>query len=161
MYGWKEGAPHYFCKDFTETTVQEIENIANGKTSLTKMNKEELKDIIKRLTAELGRGTTVVEFDKPNASSLHPTMKPIELVAHFIENSSIKGDLVIDFFGGSGSTLIASELTGRRCNTMELDERYAQVIVQRWCDFTGIDTITINGNKVSWSKYKGDRDEEE
>ena len=70
-------------------------------------------------------------------SDEHPTMKPIELVARAIGNSSNKGDIVLDLFGGSGSTLIACEQTGRKCRMMELDPRYCDVIVDRWQKFTG------------------------
>lgn len=65
------------------------------------------------------------------------TMKPIELVARAIRNSSDKGDIVLDQFGGSGSTLIACEQTGRRCRMMELDPHYCDVIVKRWETLTG------------------------
>lgn len=81
--------------------------------------------------------STVLEFDKPTANSEHPTMKPIPLIAYQIENSSKKGDLVLDMFGGSGSTLIACEKLGRRCVTMELDPHYCDVIITRWEEMTG------------------------
>jgi hypothetical protein len=67
----------------------------------------------------------------------HPTQKPVELAIRAIDNSSKPGDLVVDFFGGSGSTLIGAEMTGRRCNTTELDPRYCDVIVNRYVRFTG------------------------
>ena len=81
--------------------------------------------------------TTVLEFDKPRSSKLHPTMKPVALVAHLMENSSASGDCVADIFGGSGTTLIAAEQLGRRCRMMELDPHYCDVIIKRWEDFTG------------------------
>jgi DNA modification methylase len=76
-------------------------------------------------------------IDRPKRSDEHPTMKPIELVARSIKNSSRKDDLVIDFFGGSGTTLIAAEQTGRRCNMIELDPKYCDVIRTRWETLTG------------------------
>lgn len=76
--------------------------------------------------------TTVWNIDRPSRNAEHPTMKPIALCAKAIQNSSKRGGLVIDFFGGSGSTLIASEETGRTCNTMELDPRYVDVIRKRY-----------------------------
>lgn len=94
LYGWKEGASHYFAEDRTQDTVW--------------------------------------EYDKPKANDLHPTMKPIPLVARAISNSSRKNELVLDLFGGSGTTLIASEKLGRRAYLMELDERYMDVIVKRY-----------------------------
>jgi site-specific DNA-methyltransferase (adenine-specific) len=80
---------------------------------------------------------TVWEIDRPARSTSHPTMKPVELVARAIRNSSTPGQLVYDPFAGSGSTLIAAEQTGRRCRAMELDPRYAQVILERWAALVG------------------------
>lgn len=81
--------------------------------------------------------TTVWRFDKPTRNDVYPTMKPVDLISYPIENSSRGGDIVVDFFGGSGSTLIACERTGRVSRTMELDPKYCDVIVKRWQDFTG------------------------
>ena len=79
--------------------------------------------------------TTVMEFDKPKKNDLHPTMKPVEMLVYLLKNSSKRGDLVMDTFGGSGSTLIACEQTGRACRTMELDPKYCDVIRKRWSEF--------------------------
>ena len=81
--------------------------------------------------------TTLWHENKPHSNHLHPTMKPVELVLRAIQNSSKAGDLVLDLFGGAGSTLIAAEKSGRKCAMMELDARYCDVIVQRWEEFTG------------------------
>ena len=81
--------------------------------------------------------TTIWEFDRPNKNSLHPTMKPVALVAYPIQNSSMSNCIVLDPFGGSGSTLIASEQTNRICYTIELDEKYADVIVKRFIEYVG------------------------
>lgn len=83
------------------------------------------------------RQTTLWEFERPKKNKEHPTMKPIALIAHCMQMSSSQGDLVLDPFGGSGSTLIASEQTGRRCVTLEMDPRYADVIIQRWEESSG------------------------
>ena len=80
---------------------------------------------------------TVWEIDRPTKSPDHPTMKPVELVARAVENSSSAGDIVLDLFLGSGTTLIAAEQTGRICYGMEIDPRYCDVIVKRWEAFTG------------------------
>ena len=80
---------------------------------------------------------TVWFYDKPKRNDLHPTMKPLELVGQAINNASLKGQLVLDLFGGSGSTLIASHQAGRINYSMELDEKYADVIVKRFIKFTG------------------------
>lgn len=81
--------------------------------------------------------TTIWDFDKPRKCDLHPTMKPIELIANAILDGTKKGMIVLDAFGGSGSTLIAAEQLGRRCRMIELDPHYCDVIVSRWEKFTG------------------------
>jgi DNA modification methylase len=79
----------------------------------------------------------VWNIKKPARNDLHPTMKPVELMERSIRNSSRPGDVVLDCFGGSGSTLIAAEKSGRRCFMMELDPKYCDVIVRRWQEFSG------------------------
>lgn len=81
--------------------------------------------------------STIWRFEKPLRNGEHLTMKPIGLCARAIQNSSRPGEIAADFFGGSGSTLMAAEQTGRVCNTMELDPVYCDVIIQRWEKFTG------------------------
>ena len=81
--------------------------------------------------------TTVIECKRPSKSELHPTMKPVELMEYQILNNTKGQDVVLDLFGGSGSTLIACEKTGRKARLMELDPKYCDVIVKRWEDFTG------------------------
>ena len=81
--------------------------------------------------------SSTLNFDKPARNGVHPTMKPVELVEYCIGNSSDRGDVVLEPFGGSGTTLIACEKTGRIARLMELDPRYVGVIVKRWQDFTG------------------------
>ena len=81
--------------------------------------------------------STVLEFDRPTKSDLHPTMKPVNLIAYQIRNSSEQNDKVLDLFGGSGSTLMACEQLNRTCYMMEYDPRYISVIVNRWLNFTG------------------------
>ena len=89
----------------------------------------------------------VWDFDRPTKSEEHPTMKPIALVAQAINNSSKKGNIILDLFGGSGTTLIASEQTNRKCRMMELDPHYVDVIIQRWETFTGKKAIKIEGEE--------------
>jgi DNA modification methylase len=81
--------------------------------------------------------SSTLNFDKPSRNGEHPTMKPVELVEYCIGNSSNRGDVVLEPFGGSGTTLIACEKTGRIARLMELDPRYVDVIVKRWQDYTG------------------------
>ena len=87
----------------------------------------------------------VWDIDRPKVSEMHPTMKPIELIVKAINNSSKKNDSVLDLFGGSGSTIIACEQTGRECYTMELDPKYVDVIIKRWEDYTGETAVLVNG----------------
>jgi DNA modification methylase len=102
---------------------------------------------------------SVWSINKDNgASYVHPTQKPVELTEKGIFNCSFAKSIVMDLFLGSGSTLIACENLNRKCYGMELDEKYAQVITQRWCDYTSIDTIKINGEEVSWNEYKNSVD---
>ena len=83
------------------------------------------------------KGTSVWEFDRPTKSQLHPTMKPIDILTKAILNSSKSEDIIFEPFSGSGSTLIASEKNKRICYGIELDEKYCDVIIKRWEDFTG------------------------
>ena len=99
LYGWKQGADHYWCGDRDQGDVW--------------------------------------FFDKPAKNDLHPTMKPVALVERAIRNSSKSRDIVLDPFGGSGTTLIAAERAGRRARLIELDSKCADVIVQRWQEQTG------------------------
>jgi DNA modification methylase len=81
--------------------------------------------------------TTVLEFDKPRRNGEHPTMKPVDLFQYLMANSTRPGEVVLDSFGGSGTTIIAAERIGRKARVMELDPAYCDVIVKRWEDFTG------------------------
>ncbi len=93
--------------------------------------------------------TTIWEFEKPKKNADHPTMKPVALVAYPILNSSLSNCIVLDPFGGSGSTLIACEQTDRKCYTIELDEKYCDVIVKRYIEQVGVEdsVFCIRDNK--------------
>lgn len=130
LYGWKEGAKHFFVNDYTQTTIWE------DRPNINQMNKEELKNLIKELL-ESREASTVIHEDKPAHNKEHPTMKPIKLMARQIRNSSKKGEIVLDLFGGSGSTLIACEQLNRTCYTMEYSPEYASVIIKRWETLSG------------------------
>lgn len=88
--------------------------------------------------------STVLEFNKPLKNAEHPTMKPVDLIAKVITNSSKKNNIVLDIFGGSGTTLVACEQLDRICYTMELDEKYCDVIIKRWEDITGEKAVKLN-----------------
>lgn len=134
LYGWKEGAAHYFAKDFTQTTVQEPVEPKD----IAKMTKDEMRALLEQIYAQ---PTTVIDADKPSRNEDHPTMKPLKLIARLIRNSSKKDEKVLDTFGGSGSTLIACEQMDRSCYTCELDPAYCDVIVARWEKFTGREAV--------------------
>lgn len=137
LYGWKEGAGHYFTFDRTNTTVYE------DKIDFDKLKKEEAIALLKEIYSDKIK-TTLVYEDKPKINDLHPTMKPIKLLAELIQNSSKKNDLVLDCFGGSGSTLITCEQLNRRCCMMEFDPHYVDVIIKRWEELTGKKAVKIN-----------------
>lgn len=99
LYGWRDGAAHYFIDDRTQDTVWEI--------------------------------------PRPSRSTEHPTIKPVELVARALRNSSLPRQIVYEPFAGSGTTIVAADQTGRRARAMELDPRYVAVAIKRWENFTG------------------------
>ena len=88
--------------------------------------------------------TTVLDFNKPLRNKEHPTMKPVDLFKYLIQNSSKKNDIVLDLFGGSGTTLIACEELNRQCFMMEYDPTYVDVIIKRWENLTGEKAIKLN-----------------
>ena len=90
--------------------------------------------------------TTIWEYDRPKSSKDHPTMKPIQLMAYPIQNSSMRGTIVLDPFLGSGSTLIAADQTGRVCYGIELDEKFVDVIVKRYIEVTGDTEVNVQRN---------------
>lgn len=100
--------------------------------------------------------TTIWEFDKPKKNGDHPTMKPIPLIAYPIKNSSMSNCIILDPFGSSGSTLIACEQLGRICYTIELDEKYCDVIVKRYIEQVGnADSVYLirDGEKQAYSEF--------
>ena len=124
VYGWKEGSAHYFinCRSLTTVVEDEID--------VEKLTKAQMKDMLQEMLSDL-IPTTIIREDKPLRNGEHPTMKPLKLIGRNITNSSRVYDLVVDFFGGSGSTLASSHQLKRNCYTMELDPKYCQVIIDR------------------------------
>lgn len=147
IYGWTDGATHYFVDDRTQATVIEDKRI-----DINKLKKEEMRELLRDIFSDK-TSTTVIDENKPARNADHPTMKPLKLLARLIKNSSKQGDIVLDTFGGSGSTLITCEQLGRRCYTMELDPRYADVIVKRYQKFAGKSSVILvrNGKKSNES----------
>lgn len=105
LYGWKDGAAHYWGSDRKQVTV--------------------------------------LDFDKPVRNADHPTMKPVDLIRYQIENSSKPGWVVLDIFAGSGSTMIAAEMSGRSSRLVELDPKFCDVIVRRYINVTGKQDVTL------------------
>lgn len=88
--------------------------------------------------------TTVLNFDKPQCSEVHPTMKPVSLFDYQIRNNTKNGENVLDLFGGSGTTAIACEQNGRKAFIMELSPKYVDVIIDRWEKFTGGKAVLLS-----------------
>jgi len=118
LYGWKDGAAHFWGSDRKQTTV--------------------------------------LEFNRPSRNDIHPTMKPVDLIEYQVLNSSQKNGIVLDLFGGSGSTLIACEKTNRKGRLMELDPVYVDVIVRRWEQYTGKYAI-LESTKQKFAKVEKER----
>jgi DNA modification methylase len=129
LYGWKEGAGHFFNQDFTQTTV------IDDDVDLSRLDKKALQAIITDLRNAIP--TSIIRADKPTKSDLHPTQKPVYLVGKNIVASSEPDQVVLDLCGGSGTTMIASRKHGRRARLMELDPRFAQAIICRYMDYCG------------------------
>lgn len=150
LYGWKDTGPHCWFGGRDKTTIQEFEGapfqqigdnewqIPLGETTLIVRGEN--------VTVEAAHGTVFFE-DKPRTSPEHPTMKPVALIERMVGNSTRKADIVLDPFGGSGSTLIACEKTGRAARLLELDPKYCDLIVKRWQDYTG-KTANLEGGKA-------------
>lgn len=137
LYGWNDGAAHYFTSDRSIATVYE------DRVDVAKLTKEELKLIVKQMISDK-TPTTIIHENKPIRNGEHPTMKPVNLIGKIMSNSSKSGWLVLDLFGGSGTTLIAAEQLGRKACLMELDPHYCDVIIARWEKLTGKKAIKIS-----------------
>lgn len=140
LYGWKEGAAHYFINDRTQDTV-----ILEDDVDFESMKKADLIAYIEDMHRKYKDQTSVIYENKPTRNDIHPTMKPVTLIGRLMSNSSKSGWNVLDLFGGSGSTLMAAEQLGRTAFLMELDEKFCDVIVKRWEEYTGQSAIRISG----------------
>ena len=120
------------------------------------------KDGAGHLWAADRKQTTILEFDKPSRNGEHPTMKPVALFEYQMINNTKGGDVILDSFGGSGTTLLAAEKNGRHARLMELDPKYCDVIVKRWQDFTGQKAILESTGQtfedVATSRYDWEKD---
>ena len=154
LYGWKEGASHKFYGGRKRTTMAEADFDCVTQVDDTTWHMA----VGDRLLVISGSDvnvqayeTSIIEMPKPKASDLHPTMKPVALIVRHLLNSTRSGDVVLDPFGGSGSTLIACEETGRAARLVELDPHYADVICARYQQATGVLPINERTNATaSW-----------
>ena len=164
LYGWRPDGSHKWYGGRKKTTLQQdiagvtFRQEADGSTILTfsdglRIVAVRVKDY-RILDNGVDAASSIIYFEKPSAKDLHPTMKPVELVAKLLRNSSKRGDLVLDSFNGSGSTLIACEENGRRCCAMELEPFYCDQTVRRYLDLTGRDDAYLlrNGQRISFSE---------
>lgn len=125
LYGWKEGNAHTWYGGRSQSTVFETDI-----DELKKKSKKELLELIEEY--QKGIPTSVIEYEKPKKNKLHPTMKPLGLLGILMQNSSAKGDIVLDLFGGSGSTLMTAEKLDRSAYLVELDPIYCDAITKRY-----------------------------
>lgn len=142
IYGWKPGDSHRWYGDRKQSSVIELDGnvfTKNQDGSITvRVGSESLVITGNDLQARAIE-PSVIRVDRPTKSKLHPTTKPVELIERQLKNSTRKGDIVLDLFGGSGSTMIACEVMGRNARLVEIDQKYCDIIVKRWQEFTGHD----------------------
>jgi DNA modification methylase len=140
LYGWKLGASHRWFGGRKQTTMAEVGErlpfveIEPGKFQI---------EIGEQIFLVEGKATitemlpTVFLYDRPSRSETHPTMKPVGIIERHLANSARRGDVVLDLFGGSGSTLIAGDRMGMGARLCELDPKFVDVIVERWQEYSG------------------------
>ena len=129
----------------------------SGRPDPGNMSREDLEELVSVLyDAVEEEPTSIIYCDKPLRNAEHPTMKPTRLIAKLIENSSKAGWIVLDPFGGSGSTLIAAEATGRKARLIELDPKFCDVIVRRYMQVTGkTDVVLMRDGKQFHVEHTG------
>jgi len=147
FYASKNGVESVFYGDRTHSTIIDFHDSEQKLLNWAKRQKN--------LETEGKLTIWTMKRDKVN-EYMHPTQKPVELITYALFNSSKAEDLVIDPFLGSGSTLIACQKTSRVCTGIELDPKFMDVIVQRWVDYTGIETVFKNGQQEMWEITKQD-----
>jgi DNA modification methylase len=138
LYGWKPGAAHVWVGPFSNSTVLDYDK------DYSDMKKDELVELL----TNIKNGSSVVRENKPPRNGEHPTMKPVNLVARLIINNTRPQELVLDPFGGGGSTLIAAQQLGRFARIIELDPKYCDVICTRWQKVTNNKPINAKTGKA-------------
>ena len=139
LYGWKGDSCRYFIDVRNRASV--IED--NTEINIDKMKAAEMRALLHKIYEER-IPTTVVNCMKPNKDEDHPTMKPVRLFGYQMANSSRPGDIILDSFGGSGTTIVAAEQLGRKARLMEYDPHYSDVIIARWEKLTGQKAVKLN-----------------
>ncbi|MCR5039487.1 MAG: site-specific DNA-methyltransferase [Bacteroidales bacterium] len=139
LYGWKGDSCRYFIDVRNRASV--IED--NTEIDIDKMKKADMQKLLHDIL-DNKTPTTVINCMKPNKDEDHPTMKPVRLFGYQIANSSRPGNIILDTFGGSGTTIVACEQLGRKARLMELDPHYCDVIIARWEKLTGGKAVKLN-----------------
>jgi DNA modification methylase len=159
LYGWKTGARHRWYGGRKHTTLMQLGGSvfsANEDGTITaRIGGESIVISGDNLVATAVE-STVIRCEKPKRSAEHPTMKPVDLISKMLRNSTREGDVVLDLFGGSGSTLISCEMLGRQARLVELDPRFVDVIVKRWQAFTG-QTAVLEADGRSFQQVEAQR----
>lgn len=158
LYGFKpapagsgrlgRGGQHWHGDDAQSSVIEAAQALVafqegEGKDALMFVDPFKLEDAIR----DALQSSTVIRYDKPAASKLHPTMKPVGLIVANLLNSAKRGDIVLDPFAGSGSTLIAAEKLGLRARVIELEPQYAEVVLGRWEEATGETAVKLGGDR--------------
>lgn len=140
LYGWKPGATHRWYGGRKQTTVAELDGsvftLHEDGSLVVRVGADTVIVSGKELVARPVE-PTVLWYDRPKRSTEHPTIKPVALIERMLRNSTREGDVVLDPFGGAGSTLIAAERLGRHARVCEIEGRFVDVIVKRWQEHTG------------------------
>lgn len=161
LYGWPEKIVNHYFTDARDIAnvwedLRDMKTEYDGENTTISFQGFKVKipgKIEEGQVIRKKQRTNIWRYDKPNRSVEHPTMKPVALCEEAIKNSSRHGDVVLDLFGGSGSTLIACEKMNRKARVMELDPKYVDVIVQRWVNYTDGEVIK-NGKVDPWESTR-------
>jgi DNA modification methylase len=137
LYGWKEGAAHTWLGPFNNSTVLDYE------TDFEQLSKQDLVSILN----EIRSISNVVREDKPARSEEHPSMKPVNLIARLVVNNTRPNNMILDPFGGSGTTLVAAHQLGRTARLIEIDPKYCDVICTRWQKISGLRPVNAKTRK--------------
>ena len=159
LYGWKPGSAHRWYGNRKQSSVLSLEGTVFAKnddgTVTVRVGDRSLIISGTDLQARPVE-PTVLHCPRPKKSPEHPTMKPVELIARMLRNSTREGDVVLDLFGGSGSTLICCETMSLVARLVELDGRFVDVIVKRWQEFTGR-AATLEGTGQTFAQLAAAR----